>query len=115
MKTLSEPSQALAIRILDEVGFEDRLIGYRFRERSGMMPVTLYSFEEVVALLMDSNPRIDFSRLENWLRKPVKDYELAERVKQVADQDISDQEKSELIRNLMIKRLLQCKKNIPQV
>ena len=115
MKTLSEPTQEMAISILTEVGFEDRLIGYRFRERSGMMPVTLYSFEEVVALLMDSNPRIDFSRLENWLRKAVKDSELAEKVKQVADQDISDQKKSELIRNLMLERLLQCKKSISQV
>ena len=44
MKEWSEPSAALAEKALEEVDFEDRLIGYRHRQRLGATPVTLYSF-----------------------------------------------------------------------
>ncbi len=111
MKGLSEPANELATRILAEVGFEDRLIGYRLKERSGLMSITLYSFEEVVVLLSDSNPRIDFNRLESWIRETMGDSELAGKVKQVIAVDTSGQDKSFLIRDLMIERLLQCKKS----
>ena len=110
MDRLSEPTNALAKTILTEVGFEDRLIGYRLRERSGPMPMTLYSFEEVVILLSDSGPRIEFNRLERWLRETMADDELADRIKLLIDRDRSDYEKSVCIRNLMLERLIQCKK-----
>jgi len=110
MERLSEPTTALATNILTEVGFEDRLFGYRLRERSGLMPITLYSFEEVVVLLSDSNPRIEFNRLERWLRETMGDKELADRINLLINKDTSDQKKSIRIRNLMIERLVQCKK-----
>ena len=110
MEKLAEPTRDLAEKVLNEVGFEDRIIGYRLRERSGLMSITLYSFEEVVVLLYDSNPRIDFNRLEMWIRETMGDGELAGKVKQVIEKDISDQEKSFAIRDLMLERLLQCKK-----
>jgi len=48
MKKLKNPSRELAMKILSEVGFEDRLIGFSLRERTGPMPVVMYKFEEVV-------------------------------------------------------------------
>ena len=92
-----------------EVGFEERLIGYRLRERSGPMSITPYSFEEVVGLLCDPHPRIDFNQLEVWIREVMGDEELAGKIKEVAREDISDQERAWRIRDLMGERLLQCK------
>ncbi len=110
MDQLEEPAAELVSNVLSEVGFEDRLIGYRLRERSGMTAITLYSFEEVVVLLSDAHPRLDFSRLEKWLRETINDQELAVKIKQVMEQKASDQEKSLGIRDLMLKRLVQCRK-----
>lgn len=109
MGGLSKPSKELTLRILTEVGFKDRLIGYRLRERAGPMSITLYSFEEVVCLLNDPYPRIDFNQLEVWTRETMGDLELAGRIKEVVKKDISDQERLCQIRDLMEERSLQCK------
>jgi hypothetical protein len=108
MANLSVPSEGLVSRILSEVGFEERIIGYRLRERTGPISITLYSFEEVVGLLNDTHPRIDFNRLEKWIREVMGDRELAGKIKKVIDEDGSDQERTFRIRNLMGERLLQC-------
>jgi hypothetical protein len=109
MERLSDPSRSLASRILAEVGFEERFMGYRLHERAGAMPMTLYSFEEVVGLLMDSHPRIDFNGLEKWIREVMGDDELSRRIRGLIDRDTSERDRSHRIRDLMIERLLQCK------
>ena len=106
MKRLPEPSRALCERILSEVGFNDRLIGYRLRQRTGPAPVTLYSFGEVFALLGDAHPRIDFVRLEEWVRHVMKDEALADKIQEAIKEDTSGREKTLLIRDLMEERLL---------
>ena len=108
MGKLSEPSADLVSRVLNEVGFEDRLMGYRFRERTGPMSMTLYSFEEIVEFLNDPHPRIDFNRLEEWVREVMKDEELAGEINKIILRDDSDQKKSIQIRDMMGERLLQC-------
>ena len=110
MKRLSKPSKGLMKRLLNEVNFEERLIGYRLRQRTGPMPVTLYSFSEVVALLNDPHPRMDFNLLERWIRETMGDIELAGRIKEEIEKDCSNQEKSFLIRDLAGERFLQCRK-----
>jgi len=109
MGKLPRPSQGLAARILTEVGFEDRLIGYRFHMRLGAISTSLYSFEEVLNLLNDQHPRMDFVLLEKWIREVMGDVELAERIKAIARKDFSDQGKTYRIRDLMAERLGQCK------
>jgi hypothetical protein len=110
MGKLKEPSKDLARRILGEVGFEDRLNGFSLRKRSGPMSVTMYSFQEVVSLLNDAYPRLDFSELEIWVRKTMGDQELAEQIAEAVRKGQSDEKKSDRIRRLMEERLGQCRR-----
>jgi hypothetical protein len=110
MGKLKDPSKDLATRILTEVDFEGRLNGFRLRERAGPVPVTLYSFEEVVSLLNDPHPRLDFNELEGWVRRTMGDTELADRIAETIRIGRSDQERALHIRKLMEERLNQCRK-----
>jgi len=108
MKELKAPSKELIKRILTEVDFEERLVGYLIRQRTGPTSITLYSFEEVVGLLCYPQPRINSIQLEEWIRVVMDDEELAEKIKEIIDKDISDQHKSLLVRDQMAMRLSQC-------
>jgi hypothetical protein len=110
MTILSKPSGELAKRILTEVEFDDRIEGFRLRERAGIMPTTMYSFAEVVGFLSDEFPRMDFDELALWLREVIKDHELSEKIRDEIQSEISDQEKAPRIRDLMGIRLVQSKK-----
>ena len=77
MQTLSTPDEHLAARVLLEVGFDERLVGYRLRQRTGPIPASLYSFEEVVHLLGDKFPYLGLERLRQWVASVAKDSELA--------------------------------------
>jgi len=110
MARLQEPSKSLAKRVLTEVDFEDRLSGFSLRERAGAIPVTMYSLQEVVTLLNDPHPRLDFNELEGWVRKTMKDGELADQIAEAIKKGHSDQERTHLIKNLMEERLNQSKK-----
>jgi len=107
--TLTKPSRKLKKQIMKEVGFAERLTGYKLHERMGPMPRTLYSFREILDLLNEANPRIDFNGLEQWIREVMGDGELAERILETVEVDRSDQEKTCLIRDLLAQRLAQCR------
>lgn len=109
MEKLSAPDKELVSRILQEVGFEERLIGYQVRERSGPMERSLYSFEAVVNFLNDKFPFLKFEELTRWLTVVIKDEELACKVDEAVEEGQSDYERTQLIRDLMAERLLQCK------
>jgi hypothetical protein len=106
------PSDDLSKNVLTEVDFEDRLEGFLLRERSGPIPVTMYSFEEVASLLNDPHPRLGFIELETWIRKTMRDKELADQVADAVRMESSDQNRSLRIKELMEERLDQCKKSI---
>jgi hypothetical protein len=112
MQELSEPDDTLVSRVLSEVGFENRLTGYRFRQRVGAIPASLYSFEEVVHLMNDKFPRLSFQRLEKWIRDVMGDEELAARIEEVIEQKSNDHDRTQCIRILMGERLCQCKKAV---
>jgi hypothetical protein len=103
------PSNDLTSRILTEVGFEDRLEGFSLRERSGPIPVIMYRFEEVVALLNDPSPRLDFKELEGWIRSVMGDTELAEQIAVALKRGNNDRERTYSIRDFMEERLNQCR------
>jgi hypothetical protein len=105
---LESPTEALAGRILAEVGFEDRITGYRLRERTGIMTIRLYSFGEVVGLLNDPYPRLDFAGLQRWISETMGDPELAGKIGDAIQEDTSEQVRSIRIRDLMAQRLSQC-------
>ena len=109
MDKLQGPSRELAKRILTEVGFEDRLEGFSLRERSGPIPVIMYRFEEVVALLNDPSPRLDFEELEGWIRSVMGDTELAKQIAIAIKQGNNDRERTYSIRDFMEERLNQCR------
>ncbi len=109
MSILSKPSRKLASRIVNEVGFEDRIIGYRLRERTGPLAMTLYSFEEVVTFLRDPFPRMNFQALQSWINDVMGDGELAEKVKTVIKEKPDGAERVQLVRDLMEERLGQSK------
>ena len=109
---LSKPSKQLVKRICTEVGFEDRLKGFRLRERKGMMPVTIYSFKELVTFLADPYPGIDLKHLHTWVDKVMADPELAQKIADVLDVDAGDFEKTARVKDLATYRFLQCERII---
>ena len=110
MEKLAEPDREVVSRVLREVGFAERIVGYQVRERSGSMAKFLYSFEEVCDFLCDQFPVLAFEELTRWLRVVMRDEELALRVAEAVEQGHTDYERTRRIRELMGERLMQCKK-----
>ena len=110
MSALKPPSKELARKILAEVGFHDRLIGYRLHHRIGPAPVTLYSFEEVVGFLTDASAQLDHRELTTWVREVISDPELAGEIKTIAEGNMNILEKTRRIGKLMGIRLIQCRR-----
>ena len=109
MENLSTPSRALASRVVQEVNFEDRLIGSILYLRAGVRIVSLYSLEEVFLLLKEPYPQIDPAQLENWIRTILHDGELADSIKAITLEETGNQDILPCIRDLVGWRLIQCK------
>jgi hypothetical protein len=109
METLATPSRELALRILDEVDFEDRITGSSLHVRAGVRTLSLYSLEDTFRLLKEPYPYIDLDQLEGWIRTVIKDEELADKVKTVIAQKLNEQNTINLIRDLVGIRVIQCK------
>jgi hypothetical protein len=110
--SLGLPSKELVTRTLAEVDFEHRLTGFEMRERAGAVSVTMYSVQEVVAFLNGPHPRIDFQDLANWVRRSLRDDELADRIADVIDEEDTDLHRSEHMAVLLEIRLGQCKRQM---
>lgn len=109
MKNLTAPSRDVALQLLEEVNFEDRLIGSLLHLRAGVRIVSLYSLEEVFLLLKEPYPQIDLAQLENWIRTTLHDGELADSIKAVILREEGDRNIVPCIRELVGWRLIQCK------
>jgi len=109
MRRLNEPGLELAGRVVTEVGFDDRLFGYRLQPRVGPVAMTFYSFEEVTTFLFDPMPYLDRATLECWLQDVMGDEEVAESIRDVAASGDADFKKMQLVGGLMVERLGQCK------
>ena len=110
MNTLDKPSRDMADKILKEVDFDSRLTGFRLNTGKGFMKVDMYSFEEVVGLLHVKYPYIEIDKLESWVRNTMEDAELADRIKELAENNGSELDKLLAAGRLMGQRLMQCKK-----
>ena len=110
MNELSNPSADLKIRILGEVSFEERLTGFIFRPRTGPRRIFLYSCREVLGLLCDEHPRMDFNRLAQWIGETIGDRELAGLIGTVDRQAGDNHEKTLVIRDYLAERIWQCQK-----
>ena len=108
MEQLTAPSKDLISSVLQEVDFKDRLSGSLVHQRAGVKILSLYSVQEVFALLNNPYPHIDLQQLEQWVRMVIKDGELSDRIKTISAQNVSDRDKLFSIRDLMGFRLVQC-------
>ena len=110
MKPFHPPTKELATRILGEVDFPDRLIGHKMRRRMGPVPVSLYSFEEVVRFLTEDIPQIDLEDLHTWVGEKIGDKDLAGAIGEIGRREMDDPEKLLRIRGLMMARLGQSRR-----
>jgi hypothetical protein len=110
MAEFTEPTRELARRMLSEVEFEDRLVGYQLYPRLGEVEITLFSFEEIVAFLGDQNPYVDLKKLETWVREVIGDHELAEKINRLTGKNLSAFEKMAQAGSMMEARLKQCRR-----
>ena len=105
MKPFQPPTRELARRILGEVDFQDRLIGHKMRMRMGPVPVSLYSFEEVVRFLTEDIPQMDLDKLQAWVGEKIGDKDLARAIREISTKELDEPEKLLHIRGLMMARL----------
>ena len=112
MAMLSAPNEDLTTRVLREVDFPQRLVGYRMRERLGAIQVSLYSFEEVVHLLGDKFPYVSPEQLQQWVETVTEDAELAVAIAAVIQKETNDRDRMLRVGTLMAERLCQCKKAV---
>jgi hypothetical protein len=110
MNRLAAPDKDLIVRILSQVGFKDRLTGYRAGERSGSARVSLYSFQEIAVFLGNPFPQLAFVDLEEWIRQVMGDVELGMRISEVVKEESNDYDRTQRIKVLMEERLAQCMK-----
>jgi len=109
MEKLTAPSRDVALQIVKEVNFEDRLMGSILHLRAGVRIVSLYSLEEVFLLLKEPYPQIDPAQLEHWIRTILHDGELADSIKVITLEETGNQDILPCIRDLVGWRLIQCK------
>ncbi len=109
MKALQKPSPELAGRILSELEFKDRFQCYRLHKRAGFVPITCYSFEEILFYFLKESLQININKLAAWVSDALGDAELAERIGELDKAEISEEEKLVQIRDLMLIRLGQAK------
>jgi hypothetical protein len=110
MKPFQPPTKELATRILGEVDFPDRLIGHRMRRRMGPVPVSLYSFEEVVRFLTEDIPQMDLDDLRAWVAEKIGDRDLARAIDEISRKEMDEPDKYLHIRGLMAARLGQSRR-----
>jgi hypothetical protein len=110
MKPFQPPTTELAKRILEEVDFQDRLIGHKMRRRMGPVPVSLYSFEEVVRFLTEDIPQMDLDDLRAWVGEKIGDRDLAAAIGEISRKEMDEPEKLLHVRGLMAARLGQSRR-----
>ena len=110
MKPFQPPTTELAKKILGEVDFQNRLVGHRMRRRMGPVPVSLYSFEDIVRFLTQDIPQMDLDDLKTWVGEKIGDKDLARAIEEIGRKEMDDSEKLQHIRGLMAARLAQSRR-----
>ena len=108
MGYLSMPSKEIVANVLNEVDFDDRFFAGRYHEKSGVKKETAYTFKKLVDILNDPLPLINLNRLEEWVRKIMRDKELAKKISETLEQEDVYRRQVNRIKALMEERLNQC-------
>ncbi len=124
MPNLSEPSKELAARLLSELGYEERLVGYKMTAMNGNTPESLYSLQEAIDILQADSPEtlllkggnlslgyIDPGDLRKWVEEVLGDSELAGAIGLELEMGKESGYAKQIgaIKALMAQRLRQCK------
>ena len=122
MAKLPEPSKDVATRILSEVDFDHRLVGFDMKPRAGNTPMSLYSFTEATNFLhVDSFDEltipgargsvgyIDLTALQNWVDSVMEDKDLATAIEETVRQHESYHDQANAVKELLAERLSQCR------
>ena len=118
---LSEVSRELADRMLSEVDFENRLIGWSMRQMSGSQATSIYSLQEVADFIKISEldklfspgsggsiGYVDIEELTEWIDGVLGDSELAGAIHETYTGTCSYAEEINKARPLIVQRLKQC-------
>lgn len=120
MVNMSEISEERAQKLLQEVGFEDRLIGVTMGSSTGNSETTLYSLKELAFFLRsDSYEKlshrghgsmcyINIDDMLSWIGKIYGDQELADLMAAEMAKVESNADKLEAAAELLRERLKQC-------
>ena len=119
MAKLSDPTPKLAAKMLQEVDYDDRIVGLMLAPMSGSVERTLWSFEEAVNLLhVDQNLHenqasiryIDLNLLQRCIAEVFGDHELATAINAEISKYKNFGERVQPVKEMMLFRLNQCKK-----
>ena len=118
--TLSVPSPELAARLLEDVGYEKRLVGLKMAAMGGSNPSSLHSLTEVAnfihvadyeTALRDNHSTvgyIDPEALARWVSEVLGDEELSTAIREVASSGDNYGAIADPLKELLIERLGQC-------
>lgn len=120
MADLSEISVEMAQKLMQEVGFEDRIIGVNMGGSTGNNEITIYSIKELASFLRTdhydnlsqrghgSMCYIDIDKMLRWIGQVYGDQELAEAMTNEMANAKSNAMKFYAARKLLMERLQQC-------
>ncbi len=125
MAQLPKPTKDVATRILSEVGFDNRLVGFDMKPRAGNTPMSLYSFAEATNFLhvdslddllipggRGSVGYIELAALQKWVDQVMGDKDLASAIGEAVKQNDCYHDQAIAVKELMAERLSQCKETM---
>ena len=121
MVSLPEPSREVALRVVSEVDFEERLLGVKMRSMVGNQEHFIYSVKEVIEFLRMEHVEdlltpgskeyvgyIDLNILEKWVAEIIRDKDLAEAIKEESERSNNFKDQVTSIKALIAERFNQC-------
>lgn len=122
MSNLSQVTEELAVKLLSEVDFSQRLQGTRYHAMAGGMPVVFLELQEVKDFLHVGSLQslltcggggtinyLDWTKLKTWIAEVFDDQELANSIGKEIEKGKSFVESMGPIKGLLDERLQQCK------
>lgn len=111
MTQMPELSKGQADRLLTEMGYEDRLIGYEITASSDSPPLSLYSLQEVYEFLcgnsMDRIAEVDLDGLATWVGEVLGDSYLQHAIDESAKEETAYLKQAAKVALLLGERLEQ--------
>lgn len=121
MVSLPKPSRDIALRVVGEVGYEERLLGVKMKSMVGNQEHFIYSVKEVIEFLRMERIEdlltpggkeyvgyIDPHVLKTWIAEVIRDQRLAEAIKENIERLDNFKDQVAAIKILISERFEQC-------